>query len=322
METITPAKLKTGDEIRVISPSDSLARVGGMEENLVAKERLEAIGFKVTFGAHIDENDILDSAKIESRVADLHAAFLDPNVKGILATIGGETANELLPYIDWEIIRNNPKVFCGYSDTTALHAAIFAKTGLVTYYGPSYSSFKMTALQSYQTNSFVNAVVATKPQPIVASEFWASDPWFLADYRPDHQPNTWKTYTDGKVTGIVLGGNIDTLYLTFGTPFQPDLTVKPILLVEQAEGTNSYVLARQLAQLLQVCPHPKGLIIGRAPKETGTTEEMLLYILAKYPVLKQIPVIYDVNVGHAQPIATIPLGAVVTLDATHKQILI
>ena len=138
-------KLAPGMHIRVVSPSASIEHIGGFEANLAAKERLEKLGFTVSFSEHYLENDMLGSASIESRVADIHAAFADDSVDAILATIGGFNCNELLPYLDFELIARNPKIFCGYSDTTALLSAIYSKTGMKTYMGPSYSSFKMDA---------------------------------------------------------------------------------------------------------------------------------------------------------------------------------
>ena len=89
-----------------------------------AKLRLE-----VTFGDHVDERDVFDSSAIASRVADLHDAFADPDVRGILTVIGGFNSDELLPYLDWDLIARNPKIFCGYSDIIALQNAILARTG-------------------------------------------------------------------------------------------------------------------------------------------------------------------------------------------------
>ena len=177
MNKIFPKKLQEGDEIRVISPSSSLTRTGKFEDKLKAKARLEALGYQVTFGQHILENDLLESSSINSRLADFHAAFLDPNVKAILCTIGGFNSNELLPYIDWNIVKNSPKIFCGFSDITVLHQAIFAKTGLVTYYGPGYIAFLMDELQDFQTNSWQNAVAGQSSYSLNASDFYTSDAW-------------------------------------------------------------------------------------------------------------------------------------------------
>lgn len=178
MNKIFPKKLQEGDEIRVISPSSSLTRTGKFEDKLKAKARLEALGYQVTFGQHILENDLLESSSINSRLSDFHAAFSDPNVKAVLCTIGGFNSNELLPYIDWNIVKNNPKIFCGFSDITVLHQAIFAKTGLVTYYGPGYIAFLMDELQDFQTNSWQNAVAGQSNYSLNASDFYTSDAWY------------------------------------------------------------------------------------------------------------------------------------------------
>ena len=126
-------KLKKGDHIRVVSPSSSIQSIGGFEANLAAKERLEELGFHVSFSSNYFEHDLFDSASIASRVEDLHEAFLDPSVDAILATIGGFNCNELLPYLDYDLIAQNPKIFCGYSDTTALlNARNFQQPGIHT----------------------------------------------------------------------------------------------------------------------------------------------------------------------------------------------
>ncbi len=127
--------INKGAHIRVLSPSSSIERIGGFEANLSAKHKLEELGFKISFSNHYAENDLFGSASIESRVTDLHEAFLDDSVDMILATIGGFNSNELLPYLDYDLIKNHPKIICGYSDTTALLNAIYAKSGLETYMG-------------------------------------------------------------------------------------------------------------------------------------------------------------------------------------------
>lgn len=152
-------KLTKNAHIRVLSPSSSIEHIGGFEANRAAKERLEALGFQLSFSSHYDEHDMLDSASIESRVADLHEAFLDESVDLILTTIGGFNCNEILPYLDYDLIKNHPKLFCGYSDTTALLNAIYAKTGLKTYMGPAYSSFKIL---SNKTGELIKASEKSK----------------------------------------------------------------------------------------------------------------------------------------------------------------
>lgn len=154
-----PAKLKSGDEIRVVSPSVSLGIIS-LENREIANRRLAEMGFKVTVGRHAEEMDEFSSSSIESRVEDLHEAFADPNVKGILAAIGGFNCNQLLRYLDYDLIKANPKVLCGYSDTTALGNAILAKTGLVTYSGSFYSSFGMLKGHEYELEYFQKCLLS------------------------------------------------------------------------------------------------------------------------------------------------------------------
>ena len=135
MDLIFPPKLMAGDDIRVVAPASSRALVMEHDHSAIIDARLGELGLSLSFGRHVDERDDFDSSAIESRVADLHDAFADPSVAGILTVLGGFNSNELLPYLDWDLIRANPKVFCGFSDITALHNAILAKSGLVTYLG-------------------------------------------------------------------------------------------------------------------------------------------------------------------------------------------
>ncbi|MFH1524814.1 MAG: LD-carboxypeptidase, partial [Chloroflexota bacterium] len=100
-----PSKLNTGDEIRVVSPSTSLATIA-KEVRETALATWGSLGFRVTFGENAEENDLFSSSSIESRVSDLHAAFADPNVKCVLATTGGYNCNQLLRYLDYDLIKS------------------------------------------------------------------------------------------------------------------------------------------------------------------------------------------------------------------------
>ncbi|HEL1618911.1 TPA: LD-carboxypeptidase [Streptococcus suis] len=306
-------RLKKGDHIRVVSPSSSIERIGGFEANLAAKEKLEELGFKITFSDHYFENDLFYSAPIASRVADLEAAFADESVDAILTTIGGFNSNELLPYLDFDLIARHPKIFCGYSDTTALLNAIYAKTGMETYMGPAYSSFKMDLGQDYQTEAWLKAVTQDS-YDLIPSPEWSSDAWYLPDAPRTFYPTEWKVYNPGQASGIAIGGNISTLNLLTGTEFAPRPD-KYILFLEEAEDDDYLIISRHLTALLQAYPNPQALVLGRFPKETKMTQEILLAILDKHPILKTIPVLYDLDFAHTQPLFTITIGGQVELDA-------
>ncbi len=224
---ITPQKLLPGDEIRIVTPSSSWARVGGFEANLKAKEKLEAMGLKVTFGQYIETSDLQYSLPIADRVDDIHQAFADKNVKAILSLIGGFTSNELLPYLDYELIRKNPKIICGFSDFTALANAITVKTGLVTYYGPAYVTLKMSDEQGqYQDDYFKKLLFGSDPTSLVASKTWSSDAWYDPKTPRNYYDNQWQVYSEGQVKGETVGGNLNTFNLLAGTDYQPHLDDK------------------------------------------------------------------------------------------------
>ena len=305
-------RLKKGDHIRVVSPSSSIESIGGFEANVAAKKKLEALGFRLSFSEHYFENDIFDSAPIASRVADLEAAFANETIDAILTTIGGFNCNELLPYLDFDLIAQNPKIFCGYSDTTALLNAIYAKTGIQTYMGPSYSSFKMREGQDYQTQAWLNAVTQDS-FTLEPSEEWSSDAWYIPDAPRTFFPTDWKVYNPGQASGVAIGGNLSTFALLHGTEFAPKPD-KYILFLEEAEEDHYVEFTRHFAALLQVYPNPQAVLIGRFPKETEMTEEILLTILDKHPILKKVPVLYDLDFAHTQPLFTITIGGQVEID--------
>ena len=305
-------RLKKGDHIRVVSPSSSIESIGGFEANVAAKKKLEALGFRLSFSEHYFENDIFDSAPIASRVADLEAAFANETIDAILTTIGGFNCNELLPYLDFDLIAQNPKIFCGYSDTTALLNAIYAKTGMQTYMGPAYSSFKMREGQDYQTQAWLNAVTQDS-FTLEPSEEWSSDAWYIPDAPRTFFPTDWKVYNPGQASGVAIGGNLSTFALLHGTEFAPKPD-KYILFLEEAEEDHYVEFTRHFAALLQVYPNPQAVLIGRFPKETEMTEEILLTILDKHPILKKVPVLYDLDFAHTQPLFTITIGGQVEID--------
>lgn len=309
-------RLKPGDEIRVIAPARSMAIIKG-EQLRIAQERLNQLGFTITYGKNAELHDEFFSTSIEERIEDLHDAFTDPNVKGILTVIGGYNANQLLNYIDFEIIKNNPKILCGFSDITALQGAIYKKTGLITYSGPHFSSFGVKHGFEYTLDSFINAVTNDAPYEILASSDWSDDPWYL-DQEDRHfiKNNGYTVIQEGDAEGRLIGGNLCTLNLLQGTEFMPSLK-DSILFIEGDEESHALTFDRDLQSLLHLpdAQGIKGILIGRFQKNSQVTEEALRKIIESKKELHGIPVIADVNFGHVQPYATIPIGGRAAIKA-------
>ncbi|NEU28918.1 S66 family peptidase [Paenibacillus ottowii] len=302
-------KLKAGDEIRILSPSRSLSIVS-KENRLIALNKLEGLGFKVSFSQHVLENDDFASSSIESRVADLHEAFIDPKVKGILTSIGGYNANQLLAHLDYELISAHPKRLCGYSDITALSHAIYAKTGIITYAGPHFLTFAMLRGNDYTTTYFQRLMLGEGSIQIQSSPEWSDDTWYLdQDRRSFHRNAGPYAIHEGEAEGTIVGGNLCTLNLLQGTPYMPSLK-GTILFVEDDYESSPATFDRDLQSLLHQpeFDQVKGIIIGRFQKASHMTEELLRQIISSKRELASIPVIADADFGHTTPQFTYPIG--------------
>jgi muramoyltetrapeptide carboxypeptidase LdcA involved in peptidoglycan recycling len=314
-------KLKAGDEIRILSPSRSLSIVS--EENrLIAQSRLEALGFKVSFSQHVLENDDFASSSIESRVADLHEAFVDPKVKGILTSIGGYNANQLLAHLDYDLIGAHPKRLCGYSDITALSHAIYARTGLITYAGPHFLTFAMLRGNEYTTTYFQRLMLEEGSIQIQSSPEWSDDAWYLdQDQRSFHRNAGPYAIHEGEAEGTIVGGNLCTLNLLQGTPYMPSLK-GTIVFVEDDYESSPATFDRDLQSLLHQpeFDQVKGIIIGRFQKASHMTEELLRQIIRSKRELASIPVIADVDFGHTTPQFTYPIGGKVLIRARNGRV--
>ncbi|MED1104394.1 S66 peptidase family protein [Bacillus paramycoides] len=307
-----PTKLKKGDEIRVISPSCSLSIVSTSNQELATK-RLTDMGFHVTFSKNADEIDRFSSSSISSRVQDLHEAFSDPNVKAILTTLGGYNSNGLLKHLDYNLIRKNPKILCGYSDITALNNALYAKTGLITYSGPHFSSFGMEKGLDYTTDYFLKCLTSNTPIEILPAETWSDDSWYIDQENRGFIKNEgYVSIQEGEATGTIIGGNMSTFNLLQGTPYMPSLRDK-VLFLEEDSLTGKATLKtfdRYLHSLMQQTDfeYVKGIVIGMMQKGAECTIEDIQEMIASKPELKHLPIIANASFGHTTPIFTFPIG--------------
>ncbi|MEC3883523.1 S66 peptidase family protein [Halobacillus sp. HZG1] len=314
-----PEKLKRGDEIRVISPAKSLSIVAPDQQNL-AVERLNQAGFKVTFSTYSAESSRFISNPVEHRVTDIHEAFSDPNVKAILTTLGGYDSNQLLSRLDFDLIHKNPKIFCGYSDISALSNTIYKKTGLVTYSGPHFSSFGMEKGIHYTFDHFMSVFTETEPQNIRPAMDWSDDRWYLNQQeRQFHTNPGYEVLYEGLAEGTSIGGNLCTLNLLQGTPYMPSLT-NSILFLEDDMLSDPSTFDRDLQSLIHQPGFEgvQGMVIGRFQKESHMEDDTLKQILQSKKELEHIPILYNASFGHTTPIFTFPIGGWVRIKA-HRQ---
>ncbi len=321
MKKIVPQVLKAGDEIRIVAPARGL-RLIGRDSREIAKARFEEMGLKVTFGKNTtDENwDMFGSTDVEKRAEDLNGAFGDKNVKAVFTVIGGSNSNQLLPYLDYELIRQNPKIFCGFSDITALLNGIYAKTGLVTFSGPHFSSLGMKKGAEYTLENLKKMILGNQKNEIKPSDVWSDDLWFInQEDRTFVKNEGWQVINAGKAEGTIVGGNLGTFDLLLGSPYRPAFEKHTVLFIEDcftSEATDAGSFERNLQALIYQpdFENVSGIVIGRFQKASDVTKEKLEYIIKSKKALDRMPVLANVDFGHTTPLLTLPIGGECCLD--------
>lgn len=322
MEKIYPQKLKAGDEVRIIAPSRS-SFIVSKECREIANKRFADLGLKLSFGKHIEESDDFVSSSIESRIKDLHEAFSDKNVKAISTVIGGFNCNQLLRYLDWDLIKNNPKILCGFSDITALNNAILAKTGLVSYSGPHYSTFGQELYFDYTLEYFKKCLLSDEPFKIDPSENWSDDAWYINQNGRNLIKNDgFLIINEGEASGTILGANLCTFNLLQGTEYFPKFPEDTILFIEDDEMSNAVTFDRDLQSAIHQpgFENVKGIVIGRFQKVSQITNDLLIQIIKTKKEFDNLPVIAGVDFGHTDPKITFPVGGEVSLEAKDGKI--
>jgi len=321
---IIPKALQKGDEIRVIAPSRSL-RIISEENRKLAEEKLSELGLTLSFGKHVLECDDFLTSSVESRVEDLHEAFSDTHVKGILTVLGGYSTNQMLSKIDYDLIAQNPKILCGFSDITALQNAIWAKSKLLTYSGPHYSTFAMKKGFEYTFENFVSCVFSKEPFEINPSAAWSSDAdWYLdQENRTFEKNNGYRILSEGSAEGTIIGGNLGTFTLLKGTAYMPSLENTILFLEEDSEtGGSDVEFDRHLQSLIDL-PDFSGvqaLVIGRFEKASNILFERFKKIIQSKPELRGMPIIAEADFGHTTPLLTFPVGGTASMEVADGQV--
>jgi muramoyltetrapeptide carboxypeptidase len=279
MPPLLPSRLAPGDLVGVVSPSSAVAaHVPRRFERGVAE--LERRGFRVRVGEHARTATGWTAGAAADRAADLHAMFADAEVRAVVCTIGGFNANQLLELLDYELIAANPKLFVGFSDITALHGAIHARTALATMIGPALLPQwgEHGGLHDYTWDAFVR--VAMRPEP--AGVFRQPEHWYPERLwwdeqddrpRPAEAAPAWRTVRPGRAEGPIVAGNVNTLLLLNGTPWEPPLDGALLCLEDDDAYGKPWMVERQLFQLRQlgVFDRAAGLAYGRVHPERASS---------------------------------------------------
>lgn len=311
---IIPGKLRSGDTIGIVSPSAGVAGICPRRFERGIHE-LERMGFRIIIGEHARSKLGYMAGTIKERAEDLHNMFRNPEVKAIIATIGGTCSHQILEHLDYELIRNNPKILLGYSDITALQLAIYKKTGLATYLGPAVlpQFGEYGGLLPY-TEYYVRSLLMEGDHV----QFSASDhsvveylEWDKEDDRRRERVENrgFLTIKSGQASGPIIAGNMGVMLLLAGTDYFPDLD-GAILCIEDDEEETPASIDRYLTQLrhLGVFGRIAGLVVGRFHPAVGFEPGQLEDLINRVTEGYSFPVVLNADFGHTDPMITLPNG--------------
>jgi muramoyltetrapeptide carboxypeptidase len=320
-----PPRVRPGDTVAIVSPS--FGAVGTWPRRVErGTTYLESLGLKVRVMPNAARTEGWVSAPAEARVDDLHQAFLDDEVSVVLAGIGGNHSNQLLPLLDYDLLAVHPKVFQGYSDITVLHWALAKYADLGTFYGPALvpELGEFPQVLPYTDRWFRAAWFGGDPLTYEPSDVWTDEflDWDATDdvLRPRElrESDGWIAIREGRATGRLLGGCLETIcwHLKGSSAWiEPDGAI--LLLETSEEAPSPAEVDAYLTDLEQlgVFDAAAALIVARPYGYNAENAQILWDVVARRTEESGLPVLGNVDAGHADPMLTIPLGVEAEVDA-------
>lgn len=300
---LLPMPLNRGDTVGLVSPSSATDDSLGLQ---LTREAMEALGFKVKTGAHYGGRRGYLAGSDAERASDLNRMFADKSVNAIICVRGGWGAARLLPLLDYDIIRRNPKVLLGYSDITALHSAIQAKAGLVTFHGPiGAGSWNKFNVDQFQRLFFERELMHYQNVMEAGDELVP-------------RQNRTATINSGKARGELVGGNLSVLVALAGSPYLPDFKDKILFLEDVSEAPYRVDRMMSTLKLSGALDQIAGFIFGECTDckpGDGYGSLTLEQILDDYIKPLKVPAYRGAMIGHLRKQFILPVGGQVELDA-------
>lgn len=309
MRLLKPARLQSGDLVGVVAPG------GHTSEASLAKAvaNIESLGLRVKLGDNINYVYGNYGGTVAQRIDDLHAMFLDPEVKAVWAIRGGSGCISLLEHIDYQLIRKHPKILIGYSDITCLHLAILKQAGLVTFHGPvassTFSEYAVTQLQNVLMTPHDSYTIAMSSENALKA---AEQPAYAI-----------RTVHAGVATGRLIGGNLSMVAALAGTPYAADF--KDAILYLEDVNEEPYRIDRWMTQLQlsQGLRHAAAVMLGVFENCEATDGDSALTLddtVDQHLLPLTRPAVTGYSFGHIRNQFTIPVGVRARLD-TERQTL-
>ena len=304
MKPVLARRLQSGMNIGVIAPSSNTWENQDVE---YALDVVRSLGFNAVAGKHLYKRHGYLAGSDNQRAEDVNRMFADPDIHGIFCSRGGYGASRILPMLNYNVIRSNPKVLLGYSDITALHLAINGITGLITFHGPIAGQ----QFTDYTYHEFSRIIMRGEHPTSLAAP-----PRFPQVPGQAERHNRITRFVLGKATGPLVGGNLSLVTSLMGTPYEPDFRGKILFLEDVSEAP--YSVDRMLTQLwlAGVFSQINGLIFGKfTDYETDAPSISMEAVLEQRCEGLSIPVMRGLMIGHVDDQSIIPVGANAELDA-------
>ncbi|MCW8822807.1 MAG: LD-carboxypeptidase [Ignavibacteriaceae bacterium] len=306
---IKPSRLKKDDKIAIVTPGSYITE----EEKEESIDNLYKLGFRVTYSDRLMQKNGYFSATDEERAADVNEMFKRDDVKGIMCARGGYGCARILPFLDYHLIRDNPKPLIGFSDITALHYAIYKFSRLITFHGP----VGVSTFSRFSVNNFNDVLIEPK------------DNLELVNSLNDNNYNPYgiSTIAEGVADGELIGGNLSIVTSLIGTDYDIDYTGKIIFLEEFME--EPYRIDRMLTQMVQASKFKSaaGVALGVFKMcESDKTNPSFKNSFTLMEVLNDrlgnlgIPVVYGLSFGHVVDKFTLPFGVRAELNTETNQL--
>ncbi len=293
---------------------------------------LRQLGYTVLEDKSCSTDERYRSATPQQRAEEFSRLIADPQIDAILTTIGGLNSIEMLPYLDYDLIRANPTLICGYSDTSVLLNAIYARSGIVTFHGPavipSFGEFPEPLKETVAAFQAIASGQGPYALPIPASwtdEFlnWETDAWKqrarhqVANHGPDWLPNG-----QHRVVGTLIGGNLDSLLNIIGTDFWPQPTDAVLFIEDIATSPERWAMNLWTLRLRGVLHGIRALLIGKTEGMPQEVTAVILRIITEVlaDVNPDLPVVTNLDIGHTAPMLTLPIGGTIAIDQVQQSL--
>ncbi len=315
MKIIKPKKLQKGDTVMIVSPSNSVPKILKSQFDNGIKT-LEDMGLTVSIGKNVLGRYHYSSGTTEERLSDIHEAFADDNIKAVIMSIGGNTANHLLDGLDFDLIKENPKIFSGISDGATLLDPIFSKTGLVTYHGPDLIFGFGLPISPMVKENLMKTWFGGKVGQLAPNSNWSG----LDELNKNEEYKGWQCIRNGRATGRLVGGNTTCLTNFDSTQFRPNYNNSILFLESFAPSAKELDRVFTHFRQTRIFEEINGLILGYFfgaavdKNQSRAVRDVILEVTKEY----DFPILEIGEIGHNVENYIIPIGCQTTIDAEKK----